>query len=133
MVSVRPSDHVLRRAIQDYIQSNPDESWSTFDPERASWDDVFDEVKRVEAVYRDKAASNTVRRLFRRQAPALVPNVIPLLEALPDDYGLGLLKGSLMVVLKVGRSCGFETFPGATPSPLLSLTFPDADSGIIGC
>ena len=39
-----------------------------------------------------------------RKGEAISRSLIPLLEAIPNDNGLGLLKGGLLVIFNVGRA-----------------------------
>lgn len=94
------SDRILQGSIKTYIQSTPDQFSSNFDPGRATWEDVFEQLQNVENSYEDKGNRSAARRLFRH-GTAISQTALPLLEAVPEDHGLGLLKGALIVVLKV--------------------------------
>lgn len=94
-------DFTLRAALSEYIRHHDkDVSWAKFDIETVTWEDVADELEKVEAIYQDKETGNPVRRAFRRSA-AYTTTAAPLLEAIPNDDGLGILKGAVLVVLKV--------------------------------
>lgn len=92
---------MLRAALSEYIRHhNKDVSWATFNMETVSWDDVAAELEKVEAIYQGKEIKNPIRRAFRHNA-AYTTTAAHLLEAIPNDDGLGILKGALLVMLKV--------------------------------
>lgn len=94
-------DFTLRAALSEYIRHHDkDVSWAKFNIERVTWEDVADELEKVEAIYQDKEIGNPIRKAFRRSA-AYTTTAAPLLEAIPNDDGLGILKGAVLVVLKV--------------------------------
>lgn len=97
----RASDFGLGAALAEYInQHNSDTFWQTFNMEKVTWEDVSEELEKVEAIYQDKGAGNPIRRAFRGST-AYTNTATHFLEAIPNDDGLGLLKGALLVVLKV--------------------------------
>jgi hypothetical protein len=98
------SDFGLRAALAEYIhQHDTDTFWETFNMATVTWEEVTGELEKVEAIYQDKGTGNPIRRAFRRSA-AYTNTATDLLEAIPNDDGLGLLKGALLVVLKVRAS-----------------------------
>ncbi|KAH8756369.1 hypothetical protein F5883DRAFT_429860 [Diaporthe sp. PMI_573] len=94
------NDFGLRAALAEYIhQHDTDTFWETFNMATVTWEEVTGELEKVEAIYQDKGTGNPIRRAFRRSA-AYTNTATDLLEAIPNDDGLGLLKGALLVVLK---------------------------------
>lgn len=99
----------LKAALVEYIRHhNEDAFWATFDMEKVTWEDVTDELEKIEAIYQDKGLGNPIRRSFRRGA-AYTNTAAHLLAAIPNDDGLGLLKGALLVVLKVRVFLALQT------------------------
>lgn len=94
-------DFEMKAALAEYTRhEDKDKFWTKFDIDKVTWKDVADELQKVEAIYQDQGVGNPLRRAFRRGA-AYSNTAASLLEAIPNDDGLGLLKGALLVVLKV--------------------------------
>ncbi|RSM04786.1 hypothetical protein CDV31_009877 [Fusarium ambrosium] len=88
----------LRAAIQRYLETEPaSDFWDNFNPDSCSWDQVFAELEDTKTVYRSKADGNPIRRCFRH-GQGFSRNMMPLLESIPQDDGLGLLKGGLQII-----------------------------------
>ncbi|WAO92213.1 Hypothetical protein NCS54_00970900 [Fusarium falciforme] len=88
----------LRAAIQRYLEADPvGDFWDTFNPDSCSWDQVFAELEDTKKVYWSKGDGNPIRRCFRH-GQGFSRNMIPLLESIPQDDGLGLLKGGLQII-----------------------------------
>ncbi|KAM0473505.1 hypothetical protein ACHAP7_008171 [Fusarium lateritium] len=114
---VRIADNTgLRAALQRYLDDDPKaDFWQTFDAETCSWDQVFEELNNAEEVYKGKGKMNPIRRVFRHGA-GFSRTLRPLVDGIPQDNGLGLLRGGLQVIFnavqKRGETCErvFETF-----------------------
>lgn len=76
-----------------------------------SWEHVFDELTLARSTYEQKGTSSPVRRGFRNGA-AIYRNLRPMLEAIPQDDGLGLIKGGLLLVLNVGSQPLYNSILG---------------------
>ncbi|RSL58864.1 hypothetical protein CEP54_007595 [Fusarium duplospermum] len=88
----------LRAAIERYLETEPaSDFWGNVNPDSCSWDQVFAELEDTKKVYWSKADGNPIRRCFRH-GQGFSRNVMPLLESIPQDDGLGLLKGGLQVL-----------------------------------
>jgi hypothetical protein len=91
--------------------------WQTFDAETCSWDQVFEELKNAEEVYKGKGKINPIRRVFRHGA-GFSRTLRPLIDGIPQDNGLGLLRGGLQIIFNVSNMSIslLETyyFPGRT-------------------
>ncbi|KAI1362584.1 hypothetical protein F5Y08DRAFT_270953 [Xylaria arbuscula] len=80
-------------AINDYFQHTKYEvnsKWST-------WEGVLEQLDSATTIYDQKTRGNPARAMMRK-GQALSRDLILLLEALPNDNGLGLLKGGLLVI-----------------------------------
>lgn len=87
----------LQLIIDGYKNLNGNSGfWSNFDPESCTWHQVQDELNKVEDEYRRKGKGNFLRRALRRQG--LTRTLIPLLEGIPENDGLGFLKGGLIIL-----------------------------------
>lgn len=94
----------LRVMIENYQRLNQgDEFWDNYSPETCTWNHVYDELNKVEEEYRRKVTNNFVRRRFRDDG--LARTLAPLLEGIPENDGLGFLKGGLIIVFNVRISC----------------------------
>ncbi|KAJ3460142.1 hypothetical protein MRS44_011009 [Fusarium solani] len=95
----------LRAAIQRYKETQPkNDFWENFDPDSCSWDQVVAELDETTSFYRTKAEGNAIRRSFR--GPGVSRNMGPLLESIPQDNGLGVLKGGLLIIFNVRAKFG---------------------------
>lgn len=96
----------LRAIIQEYKHYHQDSGsgqsnlWAGFDPEACTWQEVLNEMENAEAEYRQKGQKNLLRRVLRH-GEAVGRNFAPFLDGLPDEKGLGLLKGGLVVLFNV--------------------------------
>lgn len=94
-------DFAMKAALSEYIRHEyKDNFWMKFDIDKVTWKDVVDELQKVETIYHGQGVGNPLRQGFRRGA-AYSNTAASLLEAIPNDDGLGLLKGALLVVMKV--------------------------------
>lgn len=85
--------------IEDYKRRNQgDIFWSKFTPESCTWQQVHDELERSETEYRHKGVVNRLRRAVRSGG---LPGLAPLVEAIPEDDGLGLLKAGIIILVNV--------------------------------
>ncbi|KAH7111187.1 hypothetical protein EDB81DRAFT_367857 [Dactylonectria macrodidyma] len=93
----------LRHAIQRYRAAQATEFdrniWSNYDPESCSWIQVFDELEKAKKEYESRANNNVFRKAIRK-GHGIARNVKPFLEGIPQDDGLGLLKGALLIIFK---------------------------------
>lgn len=88
----------MREAISEFQQDKlGDTFWDNFNPDLCSWDQVYDMIEAAERAYGKKGAKYPVRRAFRH-GNAITRNLKPLLEAIPDSDGLGLVKGGLTIL-----------------------------------
>lgn len=95
----------LRAAIQRYKETQPkNDFWENFNPDSCSWDQVVAELDETTSFYRTKAEGNAIRRSFR--GPGVSRNMGPLLESIPQDNGLGVLKGGLLIIFNVRAKFG---------------------------
>lgn len=88
----------LRYIIENYRELNRGvEFWESFHPDSCTWHHVHDELTKVEEEYKRKG------RIFRRalRGDSLTRNLTPLLEGIPENDGLGFLKGGLMILFNV--------------------------------
>ncbi|KAJ4135296.1 hypothetical protein NW768_004920 [Fusarium equiseti] len=93
----------LREAIRRYQTAQADEGtdsfWSSSDLQRCSWDQVFTELENAKKSYWDSARGNPLRRLLRK-GDGIDRNLRPFLEGIPQDDGLGLIKGAFIIIFK---------------------------------
>lgn len=96
----------LRDAIQRYLEgdSAEDTFLATVDVDEFSWSNVFEELSHAKSAYDEKATKNPIRRCFRHGS-GMHRNLKPLAEAIPQENGLGLIKGGLQIVLNVSTGC----------------------------
>lgn len=88
----------LRYIIENYRELNRGgDFWKSFHPDTCTWYHVHDELNKVEEEYKRKG------RIFRRalREDGLTRNLTPLLEGIPENDGLGFLKGGLRIVFNV--------------------------------
>lgn len=64
---------------------------------------MLEQLDNAITVYHKKSHGNPARAMMRK-GEAISRSLIPLLEAIPNDNGLGLLKGGLLVIFNVGRA-----------------------------
>lgn len=87
----------LQIIIENYKSLNGNTCfWTNFEPDTCTWHQVQDELNKVEDEYRLKGKRNPIRRAFRGEG--LTRNLTPLLEGIPENDGLGLLKGGLIIL-----------------------------------
>lgn len=84
-------------------QNRGNRFWDEFNPETCTWQQVVDAAKEAETEYEGKAPKISIRRVFRSEA--LVRNLAPFLEGIPDNDGLGFLKGGLTLLFQVSPHC----------------------------
>ncbi|KAI8664529.1 hypothetical protein NCS55_00962000 [Fusarium keratoplasticum] len=95
----------LRAAIQRYKETQPkNDFWENFNPDSCSWDQVVAELDETTRFHRTKADGNAIRRSFR--GLGVSRNMGPLLESIPQDNGLGVLKGGLLIIFNVRAKFG---------------------------
>ncbi|KAF4978171.1 hypothetical protein FZEAL_5416 [Fusarium zealandicum] len=94
----RLEDPHLRAAIERYLAEQPmQESWLNCKPDSCSWKQVIEEIQSTKDFYQSRGDKNPIRRCFRK-GPGIARNFIPLLESIPQEDGLGLLKGGLLII-----------------------------------
>ena len=89
----------LRAAIQRY-KDTAGGRWANFDPDSCSWSHVFQELNEAKNEYKELGAKNRLRRAFRHGS-GFSRNVAPLLDGIPQENGLGLIKGGLKILFNV--------------------------------
>lgn len=89
----------MRHALSRYIQENKQQRFD-FDLERCTWENLFEQLENARTAYKVKAEGNPFRRAFRH-GEALSRNFGPLLEAIPNDDGMGVLRGALALLFNV--------------------------------
>lgn len=93
----------LQHIIENYKSLNGnDYFWANFDPDTCTWHQVQNELNKVEDEYQLKGKRNHIRRAFRGEG--LTRNLTPLLEGIPENDGLGLLKGGLIILFNAGTT-----------------------------
>lgn len=91
----------LKTAIDKYLAEEPTSKfWQNFKPSLCSWHEVLREIERARLLYIEKGRNNPVRRYFRHGS-GISRNLIPLLDGIPQDDGLGLLKGAFKIIFTV--------------------------------
>ncbi|KAI1347022.1 hypothetical protein F5Y01DRAFT_330212 [Xylaria sp. FL0043] len=83
----------LESAINHYLQQNKHE----FNSKSSTWQGVLEQLDNATAIYQGKVRGNPARATIRK-GEAIARNLVPMLEAIPNDNGLGLLKGGLLVL-----------------------------------
>lgn len=71
--------------------------WENFHPDTCTWYHVHDELSKVEDEYKRKGS--ILRRALR--GDGLTRNLTPMLEGIPENDGLGFLKGGLIILFNV--------------------------------
>lgn len=103
----------LQHAIEKYAAQNPDDNfWKKCDPKSCCWNNVIEELEDAHRVYQEKGDRNFARRTFR-QGSGVARNLIPMLESIPQDDGLGVLKGGFLVIFNVCDLSGRAKKKGA--------------------
>ncbi|KAL2285882.1 hypothetical protein FJTKL_07581 [Diaporthe vaccinii] len=93
----------LQHIIENYKSLNGNNYfWANFDPDTCTWHQVHDELNKVEDEYQLKGKRNHIRRAFRGEG--LTRNLTPLLEGIPENDGLGLLKGGLIILFNAVKN-----------------------------
>lgn len=89
------------RDLDDLLGIYNDQRLTTdLDVTNCTWQDVMDKMNEAEMSYAQKGQRNNVRGFFRHGRSAQMV-VNPLLEVLPEDYGLRALKGGLTLLFNV--------------------------------
>ncbi|KAF4455373.1 hypothetical protein FALBO_15630 [Fusarium albosuccineum] len=108
----------LRAAIQRYLDAQPaNEFWQNFNPKSCSWNQVIQELDNAEEQYAAQGRNNPIRKALR-QGSGISRNLKPLLEGVPQENGLGLLKGGLQIIFNAVKTRSdtceriFEAFEG---------------------
>ncbi|KAJ3542045.1 hypothetical protein NM208_g4313 [Fusarium decemcellulare] len=108
----------LKAAIQRYLDAQPaNEFWQNFNPESCSWNQVIQELDNAEEQYAAEGRNNPIRKALR-QGSGISRNLKPLLEGVPQENGLGLLKGGLQIIFNAVKTRSdtceriFEAFEG---------------------
>lgn len=70
------------------------------DVEECTWQDVLDKMHEAQQSYQAKGQRNSVRGFFRH-GKSIKMVLTPLLEVIPEDYGLRALKGGLTLLFSV--------------------------------
>jgi hypothetical protein len=83
------------RATRDAVRGYLAEDSIDVNPEFCTWADVLDEMNKAKEEWEGKGD------LFRMRRGDFIERVLPLLEAIPPDNGLGLLKSALTVIFHV--------------------------------
>lgn len=93
----------LRAAIERYKTEYPDNDfWREFDAGTCSWQGVLGELDEAKQIYMEKGTRNPLRRGLRHGS-GVARNLKPLLEGIPQDDGLGLIKGGFIIIFNVSR------------------------------
>jgi hypothetical protein len=71
-----------------------------FDVKNCSWSDVLDQMHEAQDIYNAKGEKNKARGLMRH-GKAISESLTPLLNLIPDQYGLNVLRGGLALIFKV--------------------------------
>ncbi|KAL8421133.1 hypothetical protein RB596_002070 [Gaeumannomyces avenae] len=99
LVAYTPSDGV--RAMNDAISSYVDQHPFGLEPASCSWDKVFSEMDNAKQEYEGKGKIEALRlrlRLRLRHGNGVQRNLTPVLDCIPTDNGLGILKAGLAVI-----------------------------------
>lgn len=94
-----PNVQIQCLITEHQILNKGNKFWDEFDPQSCTWQDVFNAVEEAVAEYEGIAARSPIRRVFRSEA--WIKNVPPLLENIPENDGLGFLKGGLIILFNV--------------------------------
>lgn len=96
----------LQYIIENYKRLYPNNSfWANFDPDLCTWHQVQDEISKAEYEYQQKGKANFVRRVFRKDG--LTRTLSPLLEGIPENDGLGILKGALIILFNARSTLSY--------------------------
>jgi hypothetical protein len=91
----------LRAAIERYKAENPDTAfWRDFSAARCSWESVLGELDEAKQIYMEKGTRIPLRRGLRHGS-GIARNLKPLLEGIPQDDGLGFIKGGFIIIFNV--------------------------------
>lgn len=94
MIANRTSD--CRDAVDKYLRNNPVIPGA----DTQTWEDVIRQLDDAETMYQAKGESSMIRRGMRH-GQTISRTMLPLLEAIPNEKGLGLIKGGLLVIFNV--------------------------------
>ncbi|KAG8161663.1 hypothetical protein KVR01_008650 [Diaporthe batatas] len=95
----RELQHIIEKYKEFYRN---DKFFADLDPELCTWDQVQDQLDKAEYEYQQKGKTNIVRRAFRKDR--LTRTLSPLLEGIPENDGLGILKGALIILFNAVKS-----------------------------
>lgn len=84
--------------IQKYIEERQN-SYLKVALNQPGWDPVLGALDEAKSIYEAKASRNWLRKPFR--SPVAIENVKTLLECLPTEKGLALIKIGLFLVFNV--------------------------------
>src|SRR4051812_17915787 len=65
------------------------------------WNDVIKQMRIACSDYNEKGKSSKIRGFFRKHASNVSAVLSPVLDLIPDDYGLQSLKGGLALLFNV--------------------------------
>jgi hypothetical protein len=91
----------LREALQRYNDLRLDPPLIG-NIETCTWDDIFDQMKNTQTEYAEKATKwkGLVHKLFRKVGD-VGDDIDPLLDFIPDDYGLSIVRAGISFVFTV--------------------------------
>lgn len=104
----------LKSAVVEYQHANPGSVFENIDLETCSWADVFKHMEEAQIQYdeRDKHGLGSCRaawRKFGRKTDLGRDGTVaidPWLDLIPNDYGLSVVRGAIVLVLMVSPDIG---------------------------
>ncbi|RDL37692.1 uncharacterized protein BP5553_05125 [Venustampulla echinocandica] len=101
----RKPHHDLEEALLQYKKLKLTPTLD-FDVENCSWEDVLDQMTKVKGDYEDRAngLKNTFRKVWRKMGDGdILGNINPLLDMIPNQYGLSVLRGGLAFIFYLAK------------------------------
>ncbi|KAI0547032.1 hypothetical protein F4679DRAFT_378085 [Xylaria curta] len=146
-VRVQPSEldissEGLQVALRQYQQLNIDPRLD-INIDNCTWEDVFRCMANAQDDYEKKATKSRgfVRKLFR-WAGDVADNVDPLLDLIPDDYGLGILSAGISLIFLLAKTASqnretilaaFEEIPVIVASAQTKLKLDPENESLKAC
>lgn len=98
----------LRNAVVEFQHANPGSIFEAINLETCSWSDVFKHMEDAQVQYneRDKQGLGFFRDTWRKlgRKAHIGRDIDPWLDLIPNDYGLSVVRGAIVLILMVGYS-----------------------------
>lgn len=96
----------LKQAVEEYQKTNSNQQDRTINLEKNTWADVFSQMTlaQIEDDEKDEKGLGKCRALWRRFGDKVrMKDIDPWLNLIPNDYGLCVVRGAIVLVLIVSH------------------------------